>query len=113
MNLKNKIENKIESLRTSILKCSVEQKFLRAYFLKLSFNLMLTAMNKWKKIQHRQFSNDNKITKENNSLKKPYLLMVITGRTNPLDDLINQINKSANFYHFDYQFNKLRVNVEL
>jgi len=49
MNLKSKIENRIESLRTSILKCSVEQKFLRAYFLKLSFNLMLCALKLWKK----------------------------------------------------------------
>ena len=62
MNLKNKIENKIESLRTSILKCSVEQKFLRAYFLKLSFNLMLTAVNKWKSIQSSQSQSSNVVS---------------------------------------------------
>ena len=48
MNVFKNIERKCNSLRISYLKCANEEKYLRALFLKISFNLMLTAVNKWK-----------------------------------------------------------------
>ena len=51
MNVFKNIERKCNSLRISYLKCANEEKYLRALFLKISFNLMLCALKLWKNIQ--------------------------------------------------------------